>query len=171
MAMKIKRTFTKHTTNLIYYFLVTILISSGYSFLQKETVIQIDVSKILNARSVTTLQQGKHKTWTMGIDGNGVGDGYLTLSAALSMGDQNPKALPDNSLFIGTDKHPEVLLHYLNMDSISNQTLAIKGSGNFIMQVLAKKYSKMFLSVSSAEGASKIKVDLIYSDSNRVCLF
>jgi hypothetical protein len=137
----------------------------------KEKVIQIDVSKILNARSVTTLADGKLTTWTTGIDGNGLADGYLTLSAALFKGDKNPIALPDNPLFPATDRHPEILLHYSNSDSISNQTLAVKGTGAFDFKVPAKKYSKLFLAFTSAEGASEIAVDLHYGDEKETKSF
>jgi uncharacterized protein (DUF362 family) len=132
---------------------------------QYEEVIQIDVNKILNARSVTTLTEGKLITWTKGIDGNGEADGYLTISAAVFKGDQHPKALADNPLFSATAEHPEILLHYSNNDSVSNQTLSISGAGSFDFQVPSDHYTKFFLALTSSEGASKIKVDLIYTDS------
>jgi hypothetical protein len=138
---------------------------------QKEKVIQIDVDKILNARSVTTFTDGKLTTWTTGIDGNGLADGYLTLSASLFKGDKDPIALPDNPLFPATDRHPEILLHYSNSDSTSNQTLAVKGTGTFNFQVPAKYYSKLFLAFTSAEGASDIAVDLYYGDVKETKFF
>ncbi len=131
---------------------------------KKEKVIQIDLQKILNARPVTTLTDGKLITWTKGIDGNGEADGYLTMAAALFNGDKDPKALPDNPLFPASEKHPEVLLHYSNTDRISKQAFAITGAGSFSFEVPAKKYSDMFLAFTSAEGASQIKVRLKYAD-------
>jgi hypothetical protein len=152
------------------YFLTYIL--TGFVFLlfssvssgKKEQVVQINIDKILNARPVTTLTDGKLVTWTKGIDGNGEADGYLTMAAALFNGDKDPKALPDNPLFTPTDKHPEVLLHYSNHDGVSKQAVAINGTGSFSFDVPAKKYSGLFLAFTSAEGASQIKVSLKYTD-------
>jgi hypothetical protein len=139
------------------------LLSSAQTH-EKVKVIQIDLDKILNARPVTTLTNGKLVTWTKGIDGNGEADGYLTMSAALFNGDKDPIALPDNPLFQANNKHPEVLLHYSNNDGISNQAMAISGAGRFSFEVPAKKYSSLFLAFTSAEGASQIKISLKYAD-------
>jgi len=140
------------------------ILLSSVTFVKKEKVIQINIDKILNARPVTTLTDGKLVTWTKGIDGNGEADGYLTMTAALFNGDKDPKALPDNPLFPSNDKHPEVLLHYSNSDGISKQAFAITGAGSFIFNVPAKKYSGLFLALTSAEGASQIKIKLQYTD-------
>ena len=142
---------------------VFLLLSSATSG-KKEKVIQINLDKILNARPVTTFTHGKMITWTKGIDGNGEADGYLTIAAALFNGDKDPKALPDNPLFPANEKRPEVLLHYSNSDGISKQAVAINGAGSFSFDVPAKKYSDMFLAFTSAEGSSKIKVSLKYTD-------
>jgi hypothetical protein len=131
---------------------------------ENPNVVQIDISKILNARSVSTYTNGKITTWTKGIDGNGIADGYLTMAAAIFVKNINPKALPDNPLFPASDKHPEILLHYSNSDSISNQTLAVSSTGSFEFDVPVDHYSKMFLALTSSEGESKIQVDLVYSD-------
>lgn len=138
---------------------------------KKEKVIQMDVHKVLNARSVTTLTDGKLITWTTGIDGNGLADGYLTMSAALFQGDKEPKALPDNPLFPATKDHPEVLLHYSNRNTRNNQTLAIKGKGAFELVVPSKIYTRLFLAFTSAEGASSIEVDLYYGKEKETMAF
>jgi hypothetical protein len=165
--MSFKRTSFRLRTILVFFVTVPFfIISTAYTFQLKEKVIQIDVHKILNARSVTTLTNGKLITWTKGIDGNGLADGYLTMSASQFKGDRNLKSLPDNPLFPATSQHPEVLLHYSNSDSMSNQTLAITGTGTFDIQVPSHRYSKMFLAFTSSEGASHIKVDLYYSNNN-----
>jgi hypothetical protein len=143
---------------------IFIVLLASFTSKNEGKVIQIDLSKILNARPVTTLTDGKLITWSKGIDGNGLADGYLTMAASIFNGDKDPKALPDNPLFAANDKHPEVLLHYSNKDGVSNQAAAITGAGSFSFEVPAKKYSDLFLAFTSAEGASQIKVSLKYAD-------
>ncbi|HAH23362.1 MAG TPA: hypothetical protein DCL77_06350 [Prolixibacteraceae bacterium] len=127
-------------------------------------VVQINLSRQLNARSVTTLSDGKLITWTKGIDGNGEADGYLTKAAAIFKGDIDPNALPDNPLFPANDQHPQVLLHYTNGDGNSNQTVAITHAGSFSFKVPPKHYSSLFFALTSSEGASQIKISLHYTD-------
>ena len=143
-----------------------ILALPAQSSLKNEKVFQINLDKVLNARSVSTFTNVKITTWNIGIDGNGEADGYLTMNASLFMGDKDPKALPDNPLFPATAKHPEVLLHYSNTDSASSQTVALKGAASVEFEVPSNKYSKLFLAFTSAEGNSQIKVDLTYADGS-----
>lgn len=147
-------------------FLSGLLINLNASAKSSESkkVIQINLSHQLNARSVTTLSNGKLVTWTKGIDGNGEADGYLTRAAALFKGDSDTNALPDNPLFPANDKHPQVLLHYANSDNHSNQTVAITHSGSFSFKVPSKHYSSLFFALTSSEGASQIKISLHYTD-------
>jgi len=144
---------------------------SSSTIQKKEKVIQIDLSKILNARSVTILNDGKLITWSKGIDGNGEADGYLTMSAAIFNGDKDPKALPDNQLFPANDKHPEVMFHYSNSDKTSNQAHAVTHAGSFSFQVPSKHYSSFFMAFTSSEGASQIKVRLNYADGSETKSF
>ena len=125
-------------------------------------MIQFNINKILNARPVTVLNDGKLVSWTKGIDGNGVADGYLTLSAALFNGDKNPHALPDNPLIAGNDFHPDIILHYSNSGSSRNQACAITGAGAIEFNVPKGKYASVFLALTSAEGPSAIRVMLEY---------
>jgi hypothetical protein len=154
------------TTSVFFISSLIFILPISTAFQKEEKVIQINLDKVLNARSVTTLTNGKLVTWTMGIDGGGIADGYLTMAASQFKGDKNPKALPDNPLFPATDKHPEVLLHYSNSDSVSNQTVAVTVAGSFGFEVPAKHYSELFLALTSAEGASQVKVTLKYTDGS-----
>jgi hypothetical protein len=156
--------FLKKTAIVAFLLFFCFVLLNAFCFQRKEKTIQINLDKILNARSVSTFTNGKIATWTKGIDGNGEADGYLTMSAALFKGDKNPKALPDNPLFAATTEHPEVLLHYANSDSMSNQTVAMKGNCIVEFDVPANQYSKLYLALTSSEGNSHIKVDLIYAD-------
>jgi hypothetical protein len=152
------------STVLIFTLLLLIIFFSSTRNKNQEKTLQIELNTILNARSVTTLTNGKLVKWTKGIDGNGEADGYMTMAASIFNGDKDPKALPDNPLFPSTTEHPEVLLHYSNNDSISNQTVAVTGAGSFQFEIPSNRYSKLFLALTSAEGTSTINVELKYSD-------
>lgn len=129
---------------------------------QHRRAVQFNIDKILNARPITVLSNSQLVTWTKGIDGNGLGDGYLTRSAALFNGDNNPHALPDNSLFGANSSHPEIKLHYPNSGSNRNQACAIAGAGEVEFNIPKGRYSSIFLALTSAEGSSAIRVRLEY---------
>jgi hypothetical protein len=124
-----------------------------------QEVVQIDVKSILNTRSVTTLTDNKLVIWIKGIDTGGDGNGYLTMAAALSIGNQNPKALPDDPTFPADNNHPAFKLNYSD-----NQTRYVIGVGEFTVTVPERKYSKMYLFLTSAEGPSPLTCTLNYTD-------
>jgi hypothetical protein len=138
-----------------------LLINSAY-FCKTGKVIQIDVSAILNARSVTTLTKGNPVTWTTGIDKE---NGYLTMAASAFMGDKDPHALPDNPLFPAGQSHPGILLHYSNEAGTQNQTRCLPDSGEFVFRVPHYKYSDLYLSLTSSYGASSLQFELTYIDA------
>ena len=138
---------------------------------QHRRVIQFNIDKILNARPVTVLNNNRLVSWTKGIDGNGLGDGYLTRSAALFNGDNNPHALPDDPLFAENDFHPKIKLHYSNSGSNRNQACAITGAGEVEFNVPRGKYSSIFLALTSAEGPSAIRVKLEYEQDATTTAF
>ena len=127
--------------------------------------IQIDIQKLLNARPVTTVTDGKLQTWVTGIDGGGKGDGYLTADAAKLNGDHDTYALPDNPLIPANSFHPATLLHYKNGDN-GNQSLNVAGIDSFSFDVPHKKYSGLYLSLTSSEGPSQLYITLTYSDGS-----
>ena len=132
---------------------------------QKEReVIQFDISNILNARPITTLTNNKLVTWKKGIDGDGLADGYLTHSAALFNGDKDPHALPDNPVFAASASHPEIKLNYSNTDSLHNQACGITGIGEVEFNVPNRKYTDIYLALTSAEGPSTLMVQFGYAD-------
>ena len=140
------------------------LVSGAEGPIINGSVIQIDVSSLLNARAVTTLTDGKLITWNRGIDGGGRASGYLTHAAAVANGDVNPLALPDVALIPATAAHPDIQLHYANADGSGNQTCAV--ASEFSFAVPAHRYSGLFLALTSAEGASTLHCELIYSDGS-----
>lgn len=134
---------------------------------QTQTV-QFNISKILNARPISTLKNNHVTKWTTGIDGDGLGDGYLTLSAALFNGDKEPHALPDNPVFVATDKHPEIKLHYSNDDGIHNQTCNLKGADSISFTVPQRGYKAVYLALTSSEGPSQLHIRLTYNTATIV---
>ena len=145
-------------------FLVFISISTT----QHPQTIQFDISKILNARPVSTLKNKHITKWATGIDGGGSGDGYLTLSAAIFNGDKAPHALPDNPVFATTGDHPEIKLHYANSDSLHNQTCNIKGADSVSFTVPQRRYKAVYLALTSSEGPSKLHIRLTYKTGSVV---
>lgn len=146
---------------------------SAFSFLllafsavaqQSHQAVQFDINKTLNARPVTTLSHGKLVTWVIGIDGNGLGDGYLTLSAALFNGDKDPRALPDDATFAANASHPLVILHYSSDDTLRMQACALSGEGEITFAVKKGKYRDIYLALTSAEGPSALKIKFTYVD-------
>lgn len=129
--------------------------------------IQVDINKLLNARPVTTVTNDKLQSWVTGIDGGGKGDGYLTMAAALLNGGKAVHALPDNPLVAANLAHPAILLHYKNGKE-GNQTRNIAGADSFSFDVPHKKYSGLYLSLTSSEGASKLHITLTYNDGREI---
>lgn len=130
---------------------------------QAGKTIQINIDKLLNARPVSTVVNSELKSWTTGIDGGGKGDGYLTDAAAIINGDKNANALPDNSLISANDHHPSILLHYRNEDT-GNQTRNVSGVDSFKFDVPRQRYNDLYLSLTSSEGPSHLKIKLTYTN-------
>ncbi|HEX8022526.1 hypothetical protein [Mucilaginibacter sp.] len=134
---------------------------------QTGKTIQVNISKLFNARPVTTVANGKLQSWVTGIDGGGKGDGYLTMAAALLNGDKTPHALPDDPLIPANSVHPALLLHYKNGDQ-GNQTRNIAGADSFSFELPPEKYSSFYLSLTSSEGPSQLHITLTYTDGNEI---
>ena len=134
----------------------------AYLGLPPSLTIQFDINKILNARPVSTLKNNHITKWSTGIDGGGLGDGYLTISAALFNGDKAPHALPDNPIFAATAGRPEIKLHYSNSDSVHNQTCNIKGADSVSFTVPQRRYKAVYLALTSSEGPSQLHIRLTY---------
>lgn len=130
---------------------------------QTGKTIQVNISKLFNARPVTTVTDGKLQSWVTGIDGGGKGDGYLTMAAALLNGDKTSHVLPDDPLIPANSAHPAILLHYKNGGK-DNQTRNIAGADSFSFEVPHEKYSGFYLGLTSSEGSSQLHITLTYAD-------
>lgn len=135
-----------------------------------DQVVQVPVDALLNARAVTTLTAGALVPWTVGVDGNGTADGYMTAAASRFHNDPATyKALPDDGRFPADARHPDVLLHFSNdAAATSQQTHFVRGAGTFTFQTPPAIYSKMFLFVTSSEGASAVKLTMTYADATEI---
>jgi hypothetical protein len=138
-------------------------LSIGLS-VQALEVIQVDVRPILTGRTVTTLTGGKLVPWTKGVDGAGLADGYMTSAASIVNGDKNAKALPDDGCFKANAVHPYVRLNFTNADGKGAQTRSVQGEGEFAFPVPGKRYTRMLVFMTSAEGPSRLRFKLAYAD-------
>jgi hypothetical protein len=143
----------------------------GAQIQNNNRVVQFNISKVLNVRPVTILTNNRLVTWTKGIDGGGLGDGYLTLSAALFNGDNNPHALPDEAIFAANASHPEVKLHYSTKDSLHNQACSVAGAGVIEFSAPKAKYKAIYLALTSAEGPSSLTIQFNYTNGTEVTDF
>jgi hypothetical protein len=126
-------------------------------------VIQVNVETVLNARVVATLTEGKIIPLQADVDGAG---GLVTKAVAEKLGNPDPHALPDDGKFAATDQHPQVQLHFSNVDGEHNQVRRSEGEDQFAFNVPERIYSQMFLFLSSGHfGPAKIQIQLIYQDA------
>ena len=138
----------KHLIRALWALVMTALLPT--SAFAGEEVIQFDVSRILNARPVTTLAGQRLVPWTKGMDGGGKADGFMTQAAAQYNHDDCSHALPDDGKFAADRTHPPVQLHFNNIDSNSYQARAVEGEGVFEFAIPQKSYRSLLLFLTSA---------------------
>ena len=130
-----------------------------------ETVVQVPLPGLLDARSVTTLTQGNLVVFTLPTDGGNLQNAYATKAVAALKGKPVENALPDDGKFAANARHPEVVLNFSNdADATSPQTHLVAPSGMFSFAVPSATYSKFFLFFNGAAGGTTIKVTLTYAD-------
>jgi hypothetical protein len=88
----------------------------------------------------------------------------MTLEASVANGDKNAKALPDDGCFKATAVHPFVQLNFSNADGTGSQTRSVEGADEFTFPVPGKRYSRMLVFMTSAEGPSRLSCKLAYAD-------
>jgi hypothetical protein len=134
-----------------------------------DTVVQFPIDALLDARPVSTLTNGAVASWMPpgGVDGNGAADGYITKAVLTKLG-QVGNALPDDGVFPAANGIPEIDLHFSNNNPATsfqahNAHRAVAATIDFA--VPQATYSKIFLVLTSAEGADKLTVTLTYADA------
>ena len=149
--------------------LVVAVTSLNATTARADTVVQFPIDSLLNARPVSTLINGAVVPWTatQGVDGDGGGDGYVTKAAEAKLG-QTGNALPDDGVFSAANGVPEIDLHFSNSAPATsfqahNAHNGVAASIDFA--VPQATYSKIFLVLTSSEGAEKLTVTLTYADA------
>jgi hypothetical protein len=154
---------------------VAILLASAAgarSAVAADTVVQVDVSGLIDGRTVSTAQGTTITPWTamQGVDGDGNADGYVTKAVETLIG-KTGVALPDDGMFPADTKgrYPAIQLHFSNAAPITSpQThqiyiAATRGSQSFMFNVPQATYSKMFLFITASEGAANLNITLNYA--------
>jgi MYXO-CTERM domain-containing protein len=130
-----------------------------------DTVVQIPLTGVLDARSVTTLTGGQLVVFTLPTDGGNLQNAYATKAVATKQGKPVANALPDDGKIPADARHPEVVLHFSNdADAASPQTHLIKTGDMMTFPVPSAVYSKLFLFFNGAAGGTNITVTLTYAD-------
>lgn len=131
-----------------------------------ETIVQIPLTGVLDARSVTTLTAGNLVVFDLPTDGGDLMNAFATKAVALSKGQPAENALPDDGKFPGNARHPEVVLHFANdAPATSKQTHKIKVAEAVKFDVPVATYSKFFLFFNGAAGGTMVTATLNYADS------
>src|SRR5450432_2402997 len=134
-----------------------------------DTIVQFPIDSLLNARPVSTLINGAVVPWTatQGVDGDGGGDGYVTKAAEAKLG-QTGNALPDDGVFPAANGVPEIDLHFPNSapaTSFQAHSAHHGVAASIDFSVPQATYSKIFLVLTSSEGAEKLTVTMTYADA------
>ena len=132
-----------------------------------DTTVQIPLTALLDARSVTTVTAGKLVVWTLPTDGGGLQNAFATHAVATmqNLPAEATNTLPDDGHFPANDRHPDVVLNFSNdADAASPQTHLVLPSAMFSFPVPPATYSKLFLFFNGAANGTTIKVTFTYSD-------
>ena len=141
-----------------------------------DTVVQVPVDSVIDGRTVSTVANGVIVPWTakQGVDGDGNADGFVTNAAEAILKTQGKTvggmlgvALPDDGLFPADARHPAIQLHFSNAAPTAapqtHQVYISQGLQSFQFNVPAATYSKMFLLITTSEGAANLTITLNYS--------
>jgi len=146
--------------------------TAGAGAARADTVVQVPLGQLLNARFVTTMWKGMPVPWIVG-DKPG-GSGFETAAASKFHNDPATlKPLPDDGTFPANANHPLVVLNFSNdadpKDPLRQQTYNMPQlqPGMFMFQVPAATYSKMYLFFISAYGTAPLTITLGYSDTTQ----
>ena len=131
-----------------------------------DTVVQVPLTGLLDARSVTTVDNGQLVVWTLPTDGGGLQNAFITVAGAKLKGAPDGHALPDDGHFLANARHPEVVLAFSNTAAATApQTHLVPVSGVFTFAVPSATYSKLFLFFNGAAGGTTLTCTLTYSDT------
>jgi hypothetical protein len=126
------------------------------------STVQLDIMRLLNARVVTTVHEGKLVTWPDSLDN--AGSGEATQAAADLMDKPGLKALPDDGFFPATKQRPEVRLYAANHRPTGPQVRRSVGADHFEIRVPAVNCRQAWLFFMSGCGDSTLHFTLHYQD-------
>jgi hypothetical protein len=160
--------------------LSTLALTAAARTAAADTVVQVDVSSVIDGRTVSTVANNVVTPWTpgQGIDNDGGPNGYVTNAVEAILQTQgktvnhvaNP-ALPNDGMFPADPggRFPAIQLHFSDAAPITSpQTHSLHhttGSQSFMFTVPQATYSKMFLIITSSEGTGNLTVTLNYAGS------
>lgn len=148
---------------------VSLLVGLGASAAHADTVVQVSLPGVLDARSVTTLTDGQLVIFTLPTDGGNLQNAFATQAVATLKGKPVINALPDDGKFPANARHPEVVLNFSNAAAATSaQTHLIPPSGKIMFPVPLAVYSKFFLFFNGAAGGTTVKVTLTYTDGTSI---
>jgi hypothetical protein len=131
-----------------------------------DTVVQIALPNVLNARSVTTLTGGQLVVFDLPTDGGNLMNAFATKAVAEMQGAPAANALPNDGVFPADDRHPEVVLNFSNeAAATAPQTFLVASMTPFTFPVPVATYSKLFLFFNGAAGGTTVHITLTYSDA------
>lgn len=134
-----------------------------------DTVVQVPLPTVLDARSVTTLTAGQLVIFTLPTDGGNLQNAFATKAVAELKGKPAANALPNDGKFPANERHPEVVLNFSNeAAATSPQTHLMLPSAKITFPVPAATYSKFYLFFNGAAGGTTIKVTLTYTDGTSI---
>jgi hypothetical protein len=146
---------------------------TGFLLIQRATAeppatqpaaMQVDISKLLNARVVITEKNGTLQLSDHALDhGNSI---LITAAAARVSDAGNLNPLSDSGLFPATDTHPDVQLPYAAAGDGPQVWRSDAATEKLAIPVPPAHYDKMQLFFISANGSTPISVVLHYSDGS-----
>jgi hypothetical protein len=138
-----------------------------------QTVVQVPVDGLIDGRTVSTVSNGAVVPWSagQGVDGDGNADGFVTNAAEAIIQAHGTigKALPDDGVFPAdtASGRPEIDLHFSNAAPTSSpqthQVHQSMGAQSFQLPVPQATYSKLYLLITTSEGAAKLTITLNYA--------
>jgi len=152
------------------------LLSMGSVASAADMVVQLNVDSVLDGRTVTTVANGVITTWTPGngLDKDGTNAGFVTTAVEALLVPQHKTtggkanlALPDDGIFPATTRAPVLALNYSNAAPITSpQTHVLhqtQGNQSVQFTVPPATYSKLFLVITSSQGAAALTITLSYA--------
>lgn len=126
---------------------------------------QIDTTAVFNARPIDTVANGAVVPMDANIDGAG---GLATLSAAKllspNFAGSTDHVIPDDAVYPATGDHPQVVLSYANDDGKKKFARRSQGEDTYDITIPPGAYTRLFLMMSSGQGASDFDATLTYQD-------